>query len=127
MAKEGLKYTESHEWAKIEGNIATIGLSDFAIEHLGDIVYLELPSVGEEVTAQAAFGTVESVKAASDLNSPLSGKVIEINEDLPDNLETLQGEPYEGGWMIKIELSDPGQADSLMDCNAYGKYLESQD
>ncbi|MBI9018081.1 MAG: glycine cleavage system protein GcvH [Phycisphaerae bacterium] len=127
MAEQGLKYTESHEWAKIEGNIATIGLTDFAIEHLGDIVYLELPEAGDDVTAGTAFGTVESVKAASDLNSPLSGKVTEINEELPDNLETLQNSPFAGGWLVKIELSDASEASKLMDCDVYEEYLKNQD
>ena len=114
-----LKYTEEHEWIAIEADIATIGISDFAQSQLGDVVFVELPEVGDELEAGKPFGVVESVKAVSDVYSPLSGEVMEINEDLPDAPELLNTSPYEDGWMIKIRLSNPQELDDLLDAAAY--------
>lgn len=122
MAKviEGLKYAESHEWVKVEGDIAVIGISDFAQHSMGDLSYVDMPSVGDEVAAGEEFGAVESVKAASDLISPVSGTVIEVNEALEDEPELLNEDPY-ANWIIKVQMSEPGEVDSLLDAAAYEK------
>lgn len=116
---EELKYSEEHEWISIEGNIATIGISDFAQSQLGDVVFVELPEVGDDIEAGKPFGVIESVKAVSDIYSPVSGEVVEINEELPDAPEILNTSPYEDGWLIKIRLSNPQEVDDLLDADAY--------
>lgn len=120
-----LKYTKEHEWAKIEGNVATIGITDHAQSSLGDIVYLDLPKVGRELKAGEVFGVVESIKAVSDLYSPIAGKVIATHGDLVADPAKINQDPYEGSWMLKIEMSQPGDASGLMDAAAYAKYVES--
>ncbi|CAL8469436.1 g8977 [Coccomyxa elongata] len=122
--EEGLKYAKSHEWAKIEGDTATIGISDFAQSELGDIVYVELPEVGSEVTKGENFGVVESVKAASDVYSPLSGEVVDTNQALSEDPSQVNTAPFHDGWMIKVKLTNPSEADSLLDSTAYGKQCE---
>lgn len=117
---EGLKYAESHEWVKVEGDIAVIGISDFAQHSMGDLSYVDMPSVGDDVAAGEEFGAVESVKAASDLISPVSGTVIEVNEALEDEPELLNEDPY-ANWIIKVQMSEPGEVDSLLDASAYEK------
>lgn len=121
---EGLKYAESHEWVKVEGDIAVIGISDFAQHSMGDLSYVDMPSVGDEVAAGEEFGAVESVKAASDLISPVSGTVIEVNEALEDGPELLNEDPY-ANWIIKVQMSEPGEVDSLLDAAAYEKLCNS--
>ena len=116
---DNLRYAKTHEWARIEGDRATIGITDFAQHELGDVVYLDLPKVGQTFRAGASFGTVESVKAVSDLYVPLSGEVLEINEALLDAPEGINNSPYDTGWMLVLKLSDPGEADALMDAAAY--------
>ncbi|KAL6766477.1 GCSH1 [Auxenochlorella protothecoides x Auxenochlorella symbiontica] len=123
---DGLKYAESHEYAKIEGDVATLGITDFAQSELGDVVYVEVPEVGASLSKGANLGVVESVKAASDIYSPLSGEVIEVNSALVDDPAKINAEPFEGGWLAKIKLSDPSEADSLLDADAYKKHVESQ-
>jgi len=120
MAKtiEGLRYSESHEWVKAEGDIAFIGISDFAQEELGDLSYVDMPEVGDEVVKGEEFGAVESVKSASDLYSPVSGEVIEINEALEDAPELLNEDAF-ANWIIKVRMSDPSELDSLLDAAAY--------
>lgn len=122
MAKviEGLYYAESHEYVKVEGNIGYIGITDYAQEQLGNVVYVDMPETGEDVTAGEEFGAVESVKAASDLISPVSGKVIEINEALEDAPELINEDAF-SNWIIKVELSDPSELNSLLDSSAYSK------
>lgn len=122
MAKviEGLCYAESHEYVKVEGNIGYIGITDYAQEQLGNVVYVDMPETGEDVTAGEEFGAVESVKAASDLISPVSGKVIEINEALEDAPELINEDAF-SNWIIKVELSDPSELNSLLDSSAYSK------
>jgi glycine cleavage system H protein len=120
---EELKYTEEHEWVMVEGDLAVIGISDFAQDALGDVVFVELPEVGTEVLAGKAFGVVESVKAVSDVYAPVSGTIEEINEELPDAPEILNTSPYGDGWMIKIRMSDPGELDGLMDAAAYQDHI----
>ena len=118
-------YTESHEWVSVEGDVATIGITDYAQSQLGDVVFLELPSVGRMLEAGDSFGVVESVKAASDLYSPVAGTVLEVNESLSDNPETVNRDPMEAGWLIKVRLNgDPGEG--LLDEAGYRSILESQ-
>ena len=116
-----LKYTASHEWARIEGGVATCGITDFAQGELGDIVFVELPAVGTKVNMAKPFGTVEAVKAVSDLNAPLSGEVTAINGDLQGSPDMVNKDAYGTGWMVKIKLSDPAEAAKLMDGGAYEK------
>lgn len=121
---EELKYTEEHEWALAEGELVSIGISDFAQDQLGDVVFVELPEVGEKVEAGKAFGVVESVKAVSDIYAPLSGEIVEVNGDLPDAPETVNTSPYEDGWMIRIKPDDPSELDGMMDSAAYQAFIE---
>lgn len=125
MAKviEGLFYSESHEYVKVEGNVGYIGISDYAQHALGNVVYVDMPDVDDEIEAGEEFGAVESVKAASDLFAPVSGKVIEVNEALDDQPELINQDPYEN-WIIKVELSDKSQFDELMDAKAYAAFCE---
>ena len=123
---EELKYTEEHEWVLVGGDLAIIGITDFAQDALGDVVFVELPAVGTEVTTGKAFGVVESVKAVSDVYAPVSGTVEEINEELPDAPEIINTSPYGDGWMIKIRMSDPGELDGLMDVAAYQAHLAEE-
>lgn len=118
-----LKYTEDHEWVKIDGDVATVGITDFAQGELGDIVYVEIETEGESLDSGEVFGTVEAVKTVSDLFMPLSGEVIEVNEELEDAPETVNDNPYEGGWMIKIKLSDTSEIDNLLSADAYGEVV----
>jgi len=124
----GCKYTDKDEWVKVEGNIGVVGISDYAQEQLSDIVFLEyLVSEGDELVKGAEFATIESVKAASEVYSPVSGKVIALNEDLLDTPETVNSDPYGEAWMVKIELSDPSELDSLMDTVMYEKNVEERE
>ena len=119
------KYSESHEYVKADGNVLTIGITDYAAEQLGDIVYVELPKVGTILAIGSSFGVVESVKAVSDLYMPVSGRIIEINESLSDNPEILTEDAFEKGWMIKVEVDDLSEFDSLMSASAYGNFVSS--
>ncbi|KJS04551.1 MAG: glycine cleavage system protein H [Flavobacteriales bacterium BRH_c54] len=114
-----LKYTKDHEWCKIEGNVATIGITDFAQGELGDIVYVEIETEGDDLEKEAIFGTVEAVKTVSDLFMPLSGKVIEVNGDLESAPESVNQNPYEAGWMIKVEMSNPDEVNDLLSAEDY--------
>ncbi|MCF7559257.1 glycine cleavage system protein GcvH [Sabulilitoribacter multivorans] len=114
-----LKYTKDHEWVKIEGDVATIGVTDFAQSELGDIVYVEVETLDETLEAEEVFGTVEAVKTVSDLFLPLSGEIIEFNEALEDEPEKVNSDPYGDGWMIKVKCSDLSQVDSLMSADDY--------
>ena len=124
---EDLKYTEEHEWLLVENDVVTVGITDFAQDALGDVVFVELPDEGSSVEAGKTFGVVESVKAVSDVYAPLSGEVVEVNEELPDTPELVNTSPYEDGWMIKIRFSDPSELDSLLDAEAYQAFVEEQD
>lgn len=115
---EGLCYSESHEWVKVEGNVAIIGVSDFAQKEMGDITYVDMPAVDDEVSAGEEFGALESVKASSDLISPVSGVVVEVNEELEDAPEKVNEDAY-ASWIIKVEMSDPSELDSLLDAAGY--------
>lgn len=114
-----LRYTKEHEWVKVEGNKATVGITEFAQNELGDIVFVELPEVGDTVTINDSFGNVESVKTVSELYSPVSGTVVEVNAELTDSPELVNESPYEGAWMIVVELSDVSEVDALLDAAAY--------
>ena len=114
-----LKYTKDHEWVRIEGDIATVGITDFAQGELGDIVYVEVDALDEEVDREAVFGTVEAVKTVSDLFAPLSGEVIEFNEALEDTPEVVNSDPYGEGWMIRIKLNDPAEVQELLSDSDY--------
>ena len=117
------RYTKDHEWVKIDGNLARLGVTDHAQSALGDVVFVELPAVGKEVKAGDILGTVESVKAVSDIFSPLSGKVVEVNEDLESTPETVNSSPHEDGWLAVLEMSDPAEADGLLDAAGYEALL----
>lgn len=114
-----LKYTKDHEWVKIDGDIATVGITEFAQSELGDIVYVEIETVGEAIEQEEVFGSVEAVKTVSDLFMPLSGEILEFNENLESNPELVNSDPYGEGWMIKVKISDASQIDGLLDASAY--------
>ncbi|MBL6731216.1 MAG: glycine cleavage system protein GcvH [Bacteroidia bacterium] len=116
---ENLKYTKEHEWVSIEGDVATIGITEFAQSELGDIVFVEIETEGENLDQNEVFGTIEAVKTVSDLFMPITGEIIAINADLEDAPESVNESPYENGWMVKIKASDLSQIDDLMDASAY--------
>jgi glycine cleavage system H protein len=118
-----LKYTQDHEWIRIEGDIAAVGITDYAQGELGDIVYVELPAVGDSFSRGDAFGNVEAVKAVSDLYMPVSGEIVEVNEALADKPETINSDPYGDGWMIKVKISDASETDDLLDADAYQELI----
>jgi glycine cleavage system H protein len=119
---KNLKFTKTHEWVKVDDDVVTVGLADFAQQELGDITYLELPDVGSQVSAGEPFGVVESVKAASDIYSPLDGEVIERNDTAVDGPEVINASPYDDAWLIKVKVSDPSQIDALLDASAYDEF-----
>ena len=119
-----LRYHPDHDWARIEGDTATLGITWYAQDALGEIVHFEAPAEGASVSAGESYGEVESVKAVSDIVAPLSGEVVEVNAALEDAPETINEDPYGEGWLVKIRLSEPGEADSLLDADAYRKLLE---
>jgi glycine cleavage system H protein len=116
-----VKYTEDHEWIRVEGGMGTVGITEYAQGELGDVVFVELPAVGATVKAHATFGTIEAVKAVSDLYAPVSGTVTEVNPELSKAPEIVNKDPYGKGWMVKIRIADPAELGSLMDAAAYGK------
>jgi len=124
---EDLKYTREHEWARKKGDNFVVGITDFAQSQLGDVVYVELPDVGDPVKKGESFGVVESTKAVSELFAPLTGKIVEVNDPLSDAPETVNDDPYEEGWMIVIEPSDPKELEALMDAKAYRAFVEEQE
>ncbi|KAG6502494.1 glycine cleavage system H protein 2, mitochondrial-like [Zingiber officinale] len=122
-----LKYSDTHEWAKVDGSSVTIGITDHAQDHLGDVVYVELPEVGANAKQGKNFGSVESVKATSDVNSPVSGEIVEVNSELNGSPGLINGSPFEKGWIIKVKMSDAGELNSLMDSEQYSKFCEEED
>jgi glycine cleavage system H protein len=122
-APPGLKYSKEHEWVAAEEAVAIIGITDHAQEQLGEIVYIELPAVGEKVSKDDPFGVVESVKAVSDIYAPVSGTVLEVNEDLAESPEVVNEDPYGDGWLIKVRVSDPADLDDLMDNDEYERMI----
>jgi glycine cleavage system H protein len=124
---EDLKYTREHEWTRPKGANVVVGITEYAQDQLGDVVYLELPEAGDTVKKGESFGVVESTKAVSELFAPISGKVLEVNDPLSDAPETINEDPYEEGWMIVIQPSDPRELDELMDAKAYHAFVEEQE
>lgn len=120
---EELKYTKDHEWIRVEGDVATVGVTDFAQSELGDIVFVEIETEGEELEREEVFGSVEAVKTVSDLFMPVSGEVVEVNAHLEENPEAVNEDPYGEGWMVKIRMSDSSELDSLLDANAYKEVI----
>lgn len=125
-APENRKYTKTHEWISIEGDIATFGLTDHAQSELGDITYLELPDVGDALKAGDSFGVVESVKAASDVYSPIDGEVVEVNSTAVDGPDLINNSPYDDAWLVKVRMADPSQLEALMDTSAYDEFESNQ-
>jgi glycine cleavage system H protein len=118
-----LKYTQDHEWAKVEGNKVTVGITDHAQSALGDVVFVELPAVGKSLKKGETFGVVESIKAVSDLYSPITGKIIEVNSKLPDDPGAINRDPHADAWIVKMEVTDPASMSDLMDAAAYEKFV----
>lgn len=127
MNPNELKYSKSHEWVAVDGDTAVIGITDFAVKTLTDLVFLELPEVGSSVTAEESFGEVESVKAVSELLSPVGGEVVEVHSDLVDNLDAIGSDPFGKGWLVKIRMNDPAELNALMDRTAYEKHCAEED
>ena len=123
--KSDCRYLESHEWARQEGDLIVLGVSDYAQNQLGDVVFVELPAIGKDVTAGKAFGVVESVKAASDLNAPISGKVVAVNETLANDPALVNKDAFGGGWLIKVKPSNPTELAKLLDAAVYQKKIEA--
>ena len=123
MAPQGLRYTKEHEWVRVEGDLATVGITDYAAEHLGDIVFVELPQVGRKLTQFASSGVIEAVKAVSDLFAPGSGEVVETNPELAGTPELVNSDPFGKGWMVKIRLADQSGLDALLDEAAYEELI----
>ena len=126
QVEQGLRYSRTHEWARIEGDVATVGVTDYAQSELGDITYLELPQPGTRVKQGEPMGVIESVKAASDIYSPVSGEVIEANQGVVDAPEKVNQSPYGEAWLVKIRLSDPSEVENLMDAAAYEQFLAEE-
>ena len=120
---QGLKYSKEHEWVAAEDSVATVGITDHAQGQLGEIVYIELPAVGEKVSKDDPFGVIESVKAVSDIYAPVSGTVVEVNEDLPESPEVVNEDPYGDGWLIKVRMNDASDLDDLMDSDEYAEMV----
>ncbi len=123
MVPNDRKYTKEHEWVQVDGDVATIGVTDFAAGELGDIVFVEMPEIGDELNQGDTVGSIESVKAVEDLYVPVSGEVVEVNADVDATPELVNSEPFDGGWLFKIKLSDTAELDNLLDAAAYGDIL----
>ncbi len=126
MTPEDSRYAKSHEYVHVEGDIGTIGITDYAQKELGDVVFVELPQVGTQIEAANEMGSIESVKAVSDLFAPVTGEVIEVNDKLSDNPELVNTDPYNDGWMIRVRLSDPTEVDELMDAVEYEEWIQTE-
>jgi len=126
MRPNDRSYLDSHEWAQLQGSIATVGITDFAVEQLGELVYLDLPAPGRKLKRGESFGEVESVKAVSDINSPVEGEVVEVNQALTDELGQLQNDPFQQGWLIKVKVAGAGALQGLLDAGAYEKIVAAE-
>jgi len=126
MYPKNLKYSQTHEWVKVDKDVVTVGVTDFAAKRLTDLAYLELPSIGEKVAKGSSFGVVETVKAVSDLYSPISGKIIKVNEDLSKEPDTVTEDPYGEGWMIIVKIEDLSELDTLMDSEKYEQLVKKE-
>ena len=120
---DDLKYTKDHEWVRLEGDTATVGITDYAQGELGDVVFVELPAPGDQVSANDTFGTIEAVKAVADLYSPLDGEVVEVNEALEDAPDTVNNDPYGAGWMVKVKVADSGAYEKLLSADDYREHI----
>jgi len=123
VIKDNLKYTKDHEWLRLDGEIGTIGITDFAQGELGDIVFVELPAVGKTINAGDSFGTIEAVKTIADLYAPVSGEVVEVNKALSDNAAVINSDCYNAGWIVRVRLSDPSEADALLSPSEYSEMI----
>lgn len=123
---DDLHFSKDHEWVRVEGNVAVVGITDYAQDSLGDVVYVELPKVGDEFAANESFGSVESVKAVSEVFSPVSGEIVGINEALNDEPEKVNQDPYGQGWMIRVQMSNPGEVDSLLTAAEYEDFTKAE-
>ena len=124
---EELKYSKDHEWVKVDGDVATVGITDYAQDSLGDVVYVELPNEGENFKSHDAFGSVESVKAVSEIFTPIAGKIVETNEGLNDAPEIVNDDPYGDAWLVKIRMDNSGELDELLSSEEYGEFLKSEE
>lgn len=122
---ENLRYSKDHEWVSVEGDIATVGITDYAQESLGDVVYVELPKAGDAFNAHEAIGSVESVKAVSEIFTPIGGEIVEVNDSVNDTPESVNGDCYGAGWLIKIKMNNPGEADAMLSSFEYEEYLSA--
>ena len=127
MIPENRKYLESHEWALVEGDIVTAGLSDFAVKHLSDLVFIQLPEIGEKVEQGERLGEIESVKAVSDINAPVTGEIVEVNSSVVDNLDLIANDCYLEGWLVKIKMDEPSDLDNLLSPEDYTAQLEKEE
>lgn len=122
---ENLRYSKDHEWIGVDGDIATIGITDYAQHSLGDVVYIDMPRVGDKFATHEAFGSVESVKAVSEIFLPVGGEITEVNDGLNDSPESVNNDPYVSGWMVKVKMDNPGEADAMLSAAEYEEYLEA--
>ena len=122
---ENLRYSKDHEWVSVEGDVASIGLTDYAQQSLGDVVYIDMPRVGDKVLAHEAFGSVESVKAVSEIFTPVAGEIVEVNDGLNDTPEKVNSDPYGDAWLIKLKMDNPGEADKMLSGEEYEEYLSA--
>ena len=122
---ENLRYSKDHEWVKVEGETAAIGITDYAQHALGDVVYIDMPRVGDKLGTHEAFGSVESVKAVSEIFTPIAGEIVEVNDALNDTPEAVNNDPYGAAWMIKVKMDNPGEADAMLSAEEYEEYLSS--
>ena len=120
---ENLRYSKDHEWVSVDGDIGTVGITDYAQHSLGDVVYIDMPRVGDKLSGHEAFGSVESVKAVSEIFMPVSGEITEVNDGLNDTPEAVNNDPYVDGWMIKVKMDNPGEADAMLSAEEYEEYL----
>ena len=122
---ENLRYSKDHEWVEVDGDIATIGITDYAQHSLGDVVYIDMPRVGDTLGSHEAFGSVESVKAVSEIFVPVAGEITEVNDGLNDTPEAVNNDPYSAGWMVKMKMDNPGEADAMLSAAEYEEFLEA--
>ena len=122
---ENLRYSKDHEWVEVDGDIATIGITDYAQHSLGDVVYIDMPRVGDKLGSHEAFGSVESVKAVSEIFVPVGGEITEVNDGLNDTPESVNNDPYSAGWMVKMKMDNPGEADAMLSAAEYEEFLEA--
>lgn len=120
---ENLRYSKDHEWVEVNGDVATVGITDYAQHSLGDVVYIDMPRVGDKLNSHEAFGSVESVKAVSEIFVPVGGEIVEVNDGLNDTPEAVNNEPYTTGWMVKVKMDNPGEADAMLSAVEYEEYL----